>query len=243
MGEIAKLLAAFFLIFILGSVVFFIVAVDPLLGLIALAIVSIIMIALFDPVTAKTTSLVIMPLVIITFIFYLITFPRALSIWDVLLIGIILYVMFIIFAGAEGMMGKAALLQSKVALKLMPAYAAVVFVALVVDPTGKLAAITLSGTILMMMFLYVAFLKDYDKWPIYHGLIGKKGIVIEELNPKGKIRIGNEVWWAISAMKTTVPIDTKVVIVRINGLTAYVVPENEMKRAMVQPKYWYPPTG
>jgi len=241
MGEIMKLLLAFLLIFILGNIVFFIVAVEPLLGLIALTIVSIVMVALFDPVTAKSISLIIMPLVVIMFMFYIFTFPRALSIWDVILIGIVLYILFIIFAGAEGMMGKAALLQSKVALKLMPAYAAVVFTALFVDPTGKLAAITLSGTILMMMFLYIAFLKDYDKWPVYHEMIGKRAYVIEDLKPKGKIRIGGEVWWAVSATNDYIPKDTKVVVVRINGLTAYVMPEEEIMRLPPKQRYWYMP--
>ena len=219
-----KLLLAFLLIFILGNIVFFIVAVEPLLGLVALTIVSIVMVALFDPVTAKSISLIIMPLVVIMFMFYIFTFPRALSIWDVILIGIVLYILFIIFAGAEGMASKSALVKSKVAIKLMPAYAIVMIVAMLSDPTGKLAALTISATILVLMGIYIVVLKNYDNWPAYRYVVGKVGVVEVDLTPRGKIRIGAEIWWAESIDGRKIEKGTKVVIVKVDGLTAYVKP-------------------
>lgn len=60
-------------------------------------------------------------------------------------------------------------------------------------------------------------------------LNGKKGIVIEEINPtqgKGQIKVGGEVWSAICDENLVVPKDSEVEIVRIQGVKAYVTPLN-----------------
>jgi len=221
MGEMIKILIALFLISMVGSVVFYMFQVNPLFGLVALVILSLILIALFDPATAKTTSHLVLPLVILMFVYYIIVYPVSLGLVDIILIGVILYFMFMLFAGTEGL-AKTAILKSKIAAKIMPAYLILMVVALVADTTGKLAAITLSGSVLALMILYLVLLKDYDSWPTYHWLIGKEAVVVDELTPKGRIRIGNELWWAVSADNSYIPKDESVVVIGTKGLTLIV---------------------
>ena len=58
-------------------------------------------------------------------------------------------------------------------------------------------------------------------------LTGKKGIVIEEINPtegKGQIKVGGEVWSALCDENVVIPKDSEVEIVRIQGVKAFVTP-------------------
>ena len=58
-------------------------------------------------------------------------------------------------------------------------------------------------------------------------LNGKKGIVIEEINPtegRGQIKIGSEAWSAKSVDDTFIAKDTEVEIVKIDGVKAIVKP-------------------
>ncbi len=60
-------------------------------------------------------------------------------------------------------------------------------------------------------------------------LNGKKGIVIEEINPtegKGQIKVGGEIWSAICDENLVIPKDSEVEIIRIQGVKAYVAPLN-----------------
>ena len=53
-------------------------------------------------------------------------------------------------------------------------------------------------------------------------LEGKKGIVIEELNPEGLVLLDGEYWKAISITGEKIPPNTKVVVKKVKGLTLYV---------------------
>lgn len=58
-------------------------------------------------------------------------------------------------------------------------------------------------------------------------LNGKKGIVIEEINPtngKGQIKVGGEVWSAICEENLIIPKDSEVEIIKIQGVKAFVSP-------------------
>lgn len=58
-------------------------------------------------------------------------------------------------------------------------------------------------------------------------LSGKKGIVIEEINPtegKGQIKVGGEVWSAFCDENLVIPKDSEIEIVKIQGVKAYVTP-------------------
>lgn len=56
-------------------------------------------------------------------------------------------------------------------------------------------------------------------------LAGKKGIVIETINPKegkGQIKVGGEIWSALCDESLVIPKDSEVEIVKIQGVKAYV---------------------
>lgn len=58
-------------------------------------------------------------------------------------------------------------------------------------------------------------------------LAGKKGIVIEEIKPtegKGQIKVGGEVWSATCDENLTIPKDSEIEIVKIQGVKTYVSP-------------------
>lgn len=58
-------------------------------------------------------------------------------------------------------------------------------------------------------------------------LAGKKGIVIEEINPtegKGQIKVGGEVWSALCDENSVIPKNSEVEIVKIQGVKAFVTP-------------------
>lgn len=58
-------------------------------------------------------------------------------------------------------------------------------------------------------------------------LAGKKGIVIEEINPtegKGQIKVCGEVWSALCDENSVIPKNSEVEIVKIQGVKAFVTP-------------------
>jgi len=58
-------------------------------------------------------------------------------------------------------------------------------------------------------------------------LTGKKGIVIQEINPtegKGQIKVGGETWSALCDENIVIPKDSEVEILKIQGVKAYVTP-------------------
>lgn len=58
-------------------------------------------------------------------------------------------------------------------------------------------------------------------------LAGKKGIVLETIDPKngkGQIKVGGETWSALCDENLVIPKDSEVEIVRIQGVKAYVNP-------------------
>ncbi|MHA2285138.1 MAG: NfeD family protein [Candidatus Thorarchaeota archaeon] len=71
------------------------------------------------------------------------------------------------------------------------------------------------GTVLGLMSLYFAFLRDYDKWPEYEYGKMRDIVALTEINPKGKVKAGAEIWWA----KTTGPPIAAGERVSVSGLT------------------------
>lgn len=71
--------------------------------------------------------------------------------------------------------------------------------------------------------------KDITPTNVYT-LKGKKGIVIQEINPTngtGQIKVGGEIWSALCDENTVIEKDSEVEIVRIQGVKAYVTPKKE----------------
>ena len=62
-------------------------------------------------------------------------------------------------------------------------------------------------------------------------VIGKKGIVTQEINPitgKGQVKVGNEIWTAIS--DETLPLDTQIEVLKIEGVILNVKSSSEAKQ-------------
>ena len=66
-------------------------------------------------------------------------------------------------------------------------------------------------------------------------VIGQKGIVTKEMNSTpssfGQVKVGEEIWSAISETQDLIPKDTKVEIIDINGVKAVVKPVISVKVA------------
>lgn len=62
-------------------------------------------------------------------------------------------------------------------------------------------------------------------------VIGKKGIVTQEINPifgKGQVKVGNEIWTAIS--DETLPLDTQIEVLKVEGVKLIVKASSEAKQ-------------
>ena len=71
------------------------------------------------------------------------------------------------------------------------------------------------------MAFYFVFLRNYSEWPAYSQFKYSDIHAISDINPKGKVKTGAEIWWA----KTTGPpikSGEKVVIVSMTGMTMIV---------------------
>jgi membrane-bound ClpP family serine protease len=205
---------------VLGILIF-----NPFFGLILVGIILTLMVLTVDPATGKAMAQVTIPIVIILFVFEMFLFGADL-IFDPLMIfvvGAILYILFAMFTGGGGVM-EGGLIDAKLSLKLFPIYGAAIVIAWFLDPTGHMPVYIMVGTIFCMMGLYMVFLRNYDKWPEYE--YGKMYNVeaLTDINPKGKVKSGAEIWWA----KTTGPpisAGERVRVLGLSGMTMIVTKE------------------
>ncbi|MBN2228843.1 MAG: hypothetical protein JW779_04545 [Candidatus Thorarchaeota archaeon] len=200
--------------------------IDPLVGLILLAVILTLLVITLEPATGKAMAQVTVPLVVILFVmevFYTNLFspePIVFEYWMLLVIGFVLYIMFTVFTGGSSFV-EGGFIDAKVSLKLFPIYGIAIFLSVLIDPTRQLTVYIMAGTVGCMMILYFVFLRDYDQWPAYSQFKYSDIHAISDINPKGKVKTGAEIWWA----KTTgPPIKTgeRVVIVGITGMTMLV---------------------
>ncbi|NIQ07780.1 MAG: hypothetical protein GWO20_19305 [Candidatus Korarchaeota archaeon] len=69
------------------------------------------------------------------------------------------------------------------------------------------------------------------------GLAGEMGEVISEIKGKkkrGKVKVGGEIWWAISASNVNLPPRKQVIVLDIEGMTLLVEPAKETKKKRKQ---------
>jgi membrane-bound ClpP family serine protease len=208
------------------SMVMTIFLVDPLVGLMLFGIILTLLVITLEPATGKAMAQVTVPLVIILFVmeifFTNLYSPEPLSFpyWMLFVIGAILYILFMLFTGGSSFV-EGGFMDAKVSLKLFPVYGIAIFLSVLIDDTHKLTVYIMAGTVIGMMALYFAFLRDYDKWPAYSQMKYSDIHAISDINPRGKVKTGAEIWWART---TGPPIKTgeKVVIVDIKGMTMMV---------------------
>ncbi|MFW9926597.1 MAG: NfeD family protein [Candidatus Thorarchaeota archaeon] len=203
------------------SMVMTYVLIDPFIGLILLGVLLTLLVLTLEPATGKAMAQVTVPLVIILFVMQVFFNPLFIfNDWMLLIIGLVLYLMFTIFTGGSSFT-EGGFIDAKVSLKLFPLYGVAIFLSVLIDETRQLTVYIMSGTVMSLMILYFAFLRDYDKWPIYSQFKYSDIHATTDINPKGKVKTGAEIWWA----KTTGPpikAGEKVVIEGITGMTMLV---------------------
>lgn len=214
------------IMFSLLSMVISYFLIDPLIGLILLAVILTLMVITLEPATGKAMAQVTVPLVLILFVFELIytsitrAEPLVFDWWSLLVIGFILYVMFTVFTGGSSFV-EGGFIDAQVSLKLFPIYGIAIFLSVLVDSTRTLTVYIMVGTVFCMMALYFVFLRNYDQWPAYSQFKYADIHAITDINPKGKVKTGAEIWWA----KTSGPpirAGEKVIIVSMTGMTMVV---------------------
>ncbi|GAG53636.1 unnamed protein product [marine sediment metagenome] len=175
-----------------------------------------------EPATGKAMAQVTVPLVVILFVIeiFLMRSTIVFDTWMLLVIGFVLYIMFMMFTGGSSFV-EGGFIDAKISLKLFPVYGIAIFLSMLIDDTRQLTVYIMAGTVMGMMVLYFVFLRDYDKWPAYSQFKYSDIRAVSDINPKGKVKTGAEIWWART---TGPPIKSgeKVVIVRITGMTMIV---------------------
>jgi len=202
--------------------------ISPIIGLILLGVILTLLVITLEPATGKAMAQVTVPLVVILFIIeiFLMRSTIVFDTWMLLVIGFVLYIMFMMFTGGSSFV-EGGFIDAKISLKLFPVYGIAIFLSMLIDDTRQLTVYIMAGTVMGMMVLYFVFLRDYDKWPAYSQFKYSDIRAVSDINPKGKVKTGAEIWWA----RTTGPPITsgeKVVIVRITGMTMIVAKPDDV---------------
>jgi membrane-bound ClpP family serine protease len=209
-----KILVVMLMMSALSMVVGFLVF-DPFVGLILLGVILTLMVLTLEPATGKAMAQVTIPIIVILFVFQIILNQAfVFQPWMLVVVGAVLYMMFAMFTGGAGIL-EGGFIDAKVSLKLFPIYGVAIFLSVLADPTYRTTVYIMVGTVLGLMSLYFAFLRDYDKWPEYEYGKMRNIVALTEINPKGKVKAGAEIWWA----KTTGPPIAAGERVSVSGLT------------------------
>ena len=202
--------------------------ISPIIGLILLGVILTLLVITLEPATGKAMAQVTVPLVVVLFVIeiFLMRATIVFDTWMLLVIGFILYMMFMMFTGGSSFV-EGGFIDAKISLKLFPVYGIAIFLSMLIDPTRQLTVYIMAGTVMGMMALYFVFLRDYDKWPAYSQFKYSDISAVSDINPKGKVKTGAEIWWART---TGPPIKSgeKVVIVRITGMTMIVAKPDDV---------------
>jgi membrane-bound ClpP family serine protease len=206
---------------------------SPFVGLILLAVLLTLLVLTLEPATGKAMAQVVVPITIILFVFQVVLNPAIVfDPWMLLIVGAVLYMMFALFTGGGGLM-EGGFVDAKIAIKLFPLFGLAIFISVLMDQTGRTTVYIMVGTIFCLMLLYVAFLRNYEDWPEYEYGKMERITAITDIDPKGKVKAGAEIWWA----KTDGPPIEKgesVKAVAMSGLTMIVAREDESVQAQNQ---------
>ncbi|MFW9919622.1 MAG: NfeD family protein [Candidatus Thorarchaeota archaeon] len=206
---------------VLGVLIF-----NPFYGLIAIGVILTLLVLTVDPATGKAMAQVTVPIVIILFVFQIFLLGTSIIFepWNIFIIAAVLYLLFALFSGGGGLV-EGGFIDAQVSLKLFPVYGGAIIIAWFLDDTGHLPVYIMVGTVFSLMLLYMVFLRDYDKWPQYQYSKMRDIIALTDINPKGKVKTGAEIWWA----KTTGPpimAGERVSALGISGMTMIVAKES-----------------
>lgn len=196
--------------------------ISPIIGLILLSVILTLLVITMEPATGKAMAQLTVPLVVILFIIE-IFWMRATIVfdtWMLLVIGFVLYIMFMMFTGGSSLV-EGGFIDAKISLKLFPIYGVAIFLSMLIDPTNQLTALIMGVTVLGMMALSFIFLRDYSDWPAYTQFKYPDIRAVSDINPKGKVKTGAEIWWARTS-GPPIKSGEKVVILSITGMTMIV---------------------
>lgn len=196
--------------------------ISPIIGLILLGVILTLLVITLEPATGKAMAQVTVPLVVVLFVIeiFLMRTTIVFDTWMLLVIGFVLYMMFMMFTGGSSFV-EGGFIDAKISLKLFPVYGIAIFLSMLIDDTRQLTVYIMAGTVMGMMVLYFVFLRDYDKWPAYSQFKYSDIRAVSDINPKGKVKTGAEIWWARTS-GPPIKSGEKVVIVRITGMTMIV---------------------
>ncbi|MHA1963042.1 MAG: NfeD family protein [Candidatus Thorarchaeota archaeon] len=215
-----KILVVMIMFSALGMIMPFLL-IDPFVGLILLGVILTLLVLTLEPATGKAMAQVTVPLVIILFVFQVWVSPEFIfNNWMLLVVFAVMYLMFTMFTGGSSFV-EGGFIDAKVSLKLFPLYGVAIFLSVLIDETRHLTAYIMAGTIFCLMVLYFAFLRNYDKWPTYSQFKYADIEAVTDLNPKGKVKTGAEIWWARTD-GPPIKAGEKVVIDHITGITMHV---------------------
>ncbi len=203
-----------------------IITMNPFMGLILLGVLLTLLVVTLEPASGKAMAQVVVPLIIILFVFQIFLNPTfTFEPWMLIIVGIMLYLMFAMFTGGSGVL-EGGFVDAKVALKLFPVYGLAIIVSAFVDPTLRTTVYIMTGTIVCLMAIYWFALRDYDKWPEWNYGQFREVKAITDINPRGKVKFGAEIWWART---TGPPISSgeKVAVLGISGMTMIVSRESD----------------
>ncbi len=213
---------------VLGVLIF-----DPFYGLILIGIILTLLVLTVDPATGKAMAQVTIPIVIILFVFELVLFGADLVFNPLMIfvIGAVLYMLFSMFTG--GGIVEGGFIDAKLSLKLFPIYGGAIILAWFLDPTGHLPVYIMVGTVFGLMLLYMGFLRNYDKWPQYQ--YGKMNnlFALTDINPKGKVKSGAEIWWA-KTMGPPIMAGERVRVLGLSGMTMIVMKDESSELTLDQ---------
>ena len=210
-----KILVVMLMFSALGMIMPFLL-IDPFVGLILLGVLLTLLVLTLEPATGKAMAQVTGPLVLILFVFQVWITGFAFADWMLLVIFAVMYLMFTMFTGGSSFV-EGGFIDAKVSLKLFPLYGVAIFLSVLIDETRQLMA----GTVFCLMLLYFAFLRDYEKWPTYSQFKYADIHAVTDLNPKGKVKTGAEIWWARTS-GPPIKAGEKVIIESITGITMHV---------------------
>jgi len=183
-GAIAFLLLIIFALYIIPY--------NPILGLVILFSAILIFTISLDPASAKVLFKLFTPILIVLLFLafvgeYIGGLNREVSIIFVIILFIIVLGLSAIFGGADAGSG----------LVIAPMIVLPTLLALLADPTGSLAVLVASSLLFgWMFFVYLLIRKPTPRYEI--GMSKKVGIALADIAPRGKIKVGAEIWNAVS---------------------------------------------
>ncbi|MHA1617376.1 MAG: NfeD family protein [Candidatus Njordarchaeales archaeon] len=216
MADFARFAAAIAFLIII-SFATNIIIYDPLLGLTLILMGILILSLAVDPASAKALMKVFAPV-----IFALLILPVVFSITgtlnrEIAIVAVIFLILLFITSGA--LMGG---VEAKSSLVLTPLVAIPTLLALLYDPTGTLAI--LISTSLIFGFLFVTWYLVRRIPPVREmTLPSRVGVAIEDLTPRGRVKLDGEIWWAM-ARGWKIEKNTRVYVIGKRDLELIVVP-------------------